>query len=197
MPAIFPTAYFGNISYFRKMCSSPRIEIESKEHFIKQTLRSRCEILSANGVQKLSVPVVKIHGSKTATGDVEISHATDWRKDHWKAIESAYASSPYFDHYGMEVKALVYNEERNLILFNLAITKCMLSWLAIDINFTLTSTYEPSLHVYDFQNKVGEVKTETVKPYIQVFSNSNTFVPDLSLLDLIFCEGPLARNWII
>ena len=197
MPAVFPTAYFGNISYFKKICTSSHVEIESKEHFIKQTLRSRCEILSANGVQKLAIPVVKRHGSKTATEDIEISHATDWRKDHWKAIESAYASSPYFDHYGMEVKALIYNEESNLILFNMLITKCMLSWLAIDINFTVTKTYDPSLHAYDFQNKVGENTTETIKPYIQVFSNSNTFVSDLSLLDLIFCEGPLARNWII
>ncbi len=193
MPVVLPTAYFGNISYFRALCAQSSVLIESKEHFIKQTFRSRCEILSANGIQRLSVPVKRIKGSKTPIDEVEITYETNWRKDHWKAIESAYASAPYFEHYAEEVKALIYDAETNLIRFNTLITKKIVNWLSIEIEFALTNEYQSSDTSIDFSSLAGNV----IKPYLQVYFNQTAFVPDVSILDLLFCEGPLARKWLI
>ena len=94
MAQIFPTSYFGNLSYYSALIKESSIVFEAKEHFIKQTFRNRCELLTGNGIQFISIPVLRKNGSKTSIDEVEISYDTDWRKDHWKAIESAYSNSP-------------------------------------------------------------------------------------------------------
>ncbi len=86
MPQIFPTSYFGNLSYYSALIKEFSIIFEAKEHFIKQTYRNRCEVLTGNGIQAISIPVIRKNGSKTAIDEVEISNDTDWKKDHWKAI---------------------------------------------------------------------------------------------------------------
>ena len=91
MNSVFPVAYFGNLVYFKSLLASKETVFEVHEYFVKQTLRSRCEIQSANGRIQLNIPVTKPHGSKTKMIDVEISYATDWQRIHWKSIESAYA----------------------------------------------------------------------------------------------------------
>ena len=90
MTPIFPTAYFGSISYYKSLFSFSSILIEGNENFIKQSLRNRCDIATSNGILQLSVPVRKINGSKTKSKVIEISNDTNWQKNHWKAIESAY-----------------------------------------------------------------------------------------------------------
>lgn len=186
MSTVFPTAYFGNLNYFSKIFNCEKITIEAKEHFIKQTHRNRCEILTAQGVQALSIPVIRINGSKTVIDQVTISHDTDWRKDHWKAIESAYSSSPYFEHYGNEVKELIYQEETNLLLFNDTIVKRVMKWLEIPVEYTFTTEYQLGK-----ESNNQEIKTN--QRYVQVFGEPNSFVDNLSILDAVFCLGPMAR----
>lgn len=128
--------------------------------------------------------------------EVEISDQTDWRKIHWKAIESAYSSAPFFDHYGREVEELIYQKEKNLIQFNLNIMQRIDQWLDLNGNYTCSQTYVSEnigtdLRLSDFTQQ------EPIKSYYQVFDPTGAFVPNLSILDLLFCEGPLARNWLI
>lgn len=189
MPPVFPTAYFGNLNYFRSLFHLQTIEIEAKEHFIKQTYRNRCEILTAQGIQALSIPVIRVNGSKTVIDQVTISHDTDWRKDHWKAIESAYASAPYFEHYGNEVKELIYQDETNLLLFNQAILQRIIQWLDIAVKINFTSNYQS-------KQQIIEENDNTTRKYIQVFGEPDTFTDNLSILDVIFCLGPIARKII-
>jgi hypothetical protein len=192
MAQIFPTSYFGNLSYYAALIQEPSIVIEAKEHFIKQTYRNRCEVLTGNGVQAISIPVIRKNGSKTSIDEVEISNDTDWRKDHWKAIESAYSNSPYFDHYGLEVKELIYNQETNLLKFNEQIHKRICTWLGIATDYKFSNEYSSiSESTYQFKEK------ELIKPYIQVFGDSNSFATNLSILDAIFCLGPMARKLIV
>lgn len=189
---VFPTAYFGNISYFRNLLASEEVYIETKEHFVKQTLRTRCTILGANGKQHLSVPVEKPLGSKTPMDQLLISHKEKWQKDHWKSIESAYASSPYFEAYDREVKELIYSEERNLIRFNHQITTSILNWLDCPYEIRFTEEYKAfdhDLRIHHFEDDLEP------KNYIQVFGQGG-FTHGLSILDLLFCEGPMARNFI-
>lgn len=189
---VFPTAYFGSIGYFRKLLKAEDVNIEAKEHFVKQTLRTRCTILGANGRQQLSVPVEKPLGSKTPMDQLIISYTEKWQKDHWKSIESAYASSPYFEAYDREIKGLIYSEQRNLLRFNNEITHSILSWLQLqkDVRFTTEySVFENDFRQFDFENEPEP------KKYIQVFDHGG-FSNGLSILDLLFCEGPMARNFI-
>lgn len=196
MNAVFPITYFGNIAYFRELANSECPLIETKEHFVKQTLRTRCTILTANGELQLTVPVVRKNGSKTLMEDIEISYDTNWRKIHWKAIESAYSSAPFFEHYGMEVEELIFQKETNLVEFNLNITERILNWLSIDLTLERSTTYLDTDEVNDFRSN-NFPSIEPIKRYQQVFAKKNEFIPNLSMLDLIFCEGPLARNWIV
>ena len=200
MISLFPTSYFGNINYFKTLASERNILIEGKEHFPKQTFRNRFEILTSNGIQSLSIPVNKINGTKTITEDIEISYLTDWRKDHWKAIESAYSSSPYFEHYGVEVHELIYQNENNLIKFNQKIIEQIINWLEIpsEINFTSEYTFgETSTN--DFRETLCSKKQNYNNQllYTQVFENQIGFTGNLSSLDPIFCLGPMARKLII
>jgi hypothetical protein len=196
MTSVFPIAYFGNIDYFRKLIAAQNVCIETKEHFIKQTVRTRCEILSANGKLVLSIPVERKNGSKTAMADVTIANQTEWRKMHWKAIESAYSSSPYFDFYSSEIYELIHQTEPNLIKFALTIQNRILHWLDIEKAFTLSTEYVKPLGNVDYRNDAFD-DFSGINSYIQVFSPSNAFEANLSILDVIFCEGPLARRWII
>ncbi len=195
MLSVYSTVYFGNYRYFKSLVQQEEILIEAKEHFIKQTYRNRCEILTANGIQALSIPVIRKNGSKTVIDEVEISYDTDWRKDHWRAIESAYSSSPYFDHYGMEVKELIYSEESNLLKFNNLIQKRILIWLDLSINTKFTSEYLVNDQIADFRNGLNESKSGELKQksYIQVFGHG-PFIPNLSILDAMFCNGPMIRK---
>jgi len=200
MISLFPTSYFGNINYFRTLAQEKNVLIEGKEHFPKQTFRNRFEILTSNGIQSLSIPVNKINGTKTLTEDIEISYLTDWRKDHWKAIESAYSSSPYFEYYGVEVHELIYQNENNLIKFNQKIIERIINWLEIpsEINFTSEYTFgETSTN--DFRETLCS-KKQNYSPqlkYTQVFESQIEFTENLSILDAIFCLGPMARKLII
>jgi len=196
MPAVFPVAYFGNIDYFRKLIASEHTIIETKEHYIKQTVRSRFTILSANGPLVLSIPIERKNGSKTSMDNAVLSTETDWRKIHWKAIESAYSSAPFFDHYGPEVHDLIYQKEASLVKFNSTITERIFEWLDLDKKLTFSSDYVSPQEALDFRNDEFD-DCSGIRSYTQVFSPTNQFEANLSILDLIFCEGPLARRWII
>ncbi len=195
MIPVFPTAYFGNILYFRSIIEHSDVMIESKEHFIKQTYRNRTEILTSSGVQQLSIPVIRKNGSKTVIEEVEIAFDTDWRKDHWKAIESAYSNSPYFEHYGSEVKELIYQNETNLLKFNQNILERIFSWLGIDTRTRFSEEFRNS------DTNISSSRTKESIPnkdkYVQVFGAPGEFEVNLSVLDAIFCEGPMTRKILI
>lgn len=196
MVTVFPTAYFGNIEYFRELVEAKNPVLETKEHFVKQTLRTRCDILTANGVHQLTIPVIRHNGSKTPIDEVVISYQNDWRKVHWKAIESAYSSSPFFEYYGIEVEEMVNQNESNLLKFNQGITERIFSWLDLDLELNYSDRYIDSEIIVDQRSNDFSVFKQ-MKPYKQVFAKEKEFFPNLSILDLIFCEGPLARKWIV
>lgn len=195
---LFPTAYFGSISYYQRLCGGKDIVIDGKEHFIKQTLRSRCEILGPNGVHTLSIPVIKHSGSKTPTDEVYLAE-TNWRKLHWKAIETAYGSAPYFDYYGMEVEELLSSPVSKLIELNTLIHQRICSWLDLEIPFQFADRYlfahevDTDLRMTDF----NDANNLLMQKYTQVFRSKQNCLLNLSILDLIFNEGPLARNWVV
>ena len=197
MTSVFPTAYFGSIAYFRELIRAQKVHIEAKEHFVKQSIRTRCDIQVSNGLRHLSVPVIKKNGNKTVMEDIEISYTDNWQNDHWRTISSAYASSPFFEHYGDEVKQLIFTSEKNLLKLNMRITEKVLEWLSIEnVEVEYTEEFTHPSAERDFRHYPFDDRLNT-KKYHQVFEPENKFIPNLSILDLIMNEGPMARKWFV
>jgi len=195
MASVFPTAYFGNVEYFKSLCVHQDCCIETKEHFIKQTIRSRCSILAANGAMVLSVPVNKTQGSKTPIEKVLLAVDNSWKLEHWRSIKSAYASAPFFDYYAYDIESILFNDFDSLIELNTAITKGVISWLNLPVKITFTAEYMADYYD-DFRTHAFDSNVAIPK-YIQVFPIENSCHSGLSILDLLFCEGPLARKWLL
>ena len=196
MTSIFPTAYFGSISYYKSLVQMEAISFELYEHYVKQSVRNRVTLLGANGMLNLSIPVEKPNGNKTFTKDIQISYAENWQKNHWKAIESAYAPSPYFEHYESEVKELIFSTISNLVDFNFQIHLKIIKWLSLPIQNQFTDNYTiNSNSINDYRN----LNWPTIENsnYIKVFNVENVSESDLSMLDAIFNLGPMARILLI
>lgn len=196
MPALFPPAYFAPISYFQKASQFESIVFEVCDTYPKQTLRNRMTILGSNGLQDLSIPVTKPNGSKTTTKDVVLSSEKSWRNTHLRAIQSAYASSPYFEHYALEIQELLMDESiDNLVKLNETCFEKIRLWLDLDVKVTNSINFVAQTDL-DFRNSFDSYNNQTVPFYQQVFTDRSSFQHDLSVLDAIFNLGPVARKLI-
>lgn len=194
---LFSTNYFGSIPYFQAIAYHDEIIIDLYEQYKKQSWRNRTQILESNGPMYLSVPVKRPNGSKTLVKDVRISNQSNWKKDHWKAIESSYKHAPFFFYYGHQIKELIDHKETNLILYNHKIFKQLLAWLDLDITTQLSENYQPPKNKKDYRISLNKKQFDYYQErYIQVFSDKFPFYPNLSILDLIMNQGPLSRNYI-
>lgn len=196
MRATFPTTYFGSIDYYQKMVDERAVNWEIYEHYVKQTIRNRMTIIGPNGIQALSIPVSKVNGNKTQTKDIQISRAEKWEKNHWKAIETAYGASPYFEHYAQEVHEFIYQKTNSLIEFNWNIHVRILKWLELPIETGFTTAYAVEIE-RDYRSAFEERNTQRSDSYVQVFLENGSFAPDLSILDAIFNLGPMTRKLLI
>ena len=146
----------------------------------------------------LSIPVNRPNGKNTLLKDVEISYSENWQKDHWKAIESAFQHAPFFFYYGEKLKELIFREEQSLIQYNFAILITLLDFLDIGIEVKISDNCSPVSASTDARVWLNKKEIEyPTAPYTQVFSNKFDFVPNLSIIDLVMNEGPLARDFIL
>lgn len=199
---LLSTAYFAPIRYFSKLAEYSNIYIEQHEHFIKQTYRNRMIILGANGPISLIVPVEKSRGQKINIKDLRISYDEEWQRNHWRTIFSAYNSSPFFEYYADDLEPFFRQKHKFLFDFNRQITETILEILDISVKFNFTEEFEQIPHeCLNFRENInpkvhwnGNDPHFVSQPYTQVFSEKFGFVPDLSILDLLFNEGPSAHE---
>ncbi|MBQ8957093.1 MAG: WbqC family protein [Bacteroidales bacterium] len=196
--SLFCTAYFPCISYMARFLSESEPLIEVYETYHKQTYRNRCRVMTANGVQSLSVPVVKVNGNHTMTKDMIISYKEPWQQVHRRCLESAYKASPYFDHYFDTIRPLFETRFERLIDLNDAALSTVLKMLKVKKYVVHTTDY-----VHETENDLREVfspkklaDASLYPAYYQVFSEKFPFAADLSVLDLVFNEGPEAMGYL-
>lgn len=193
---ILPSAYLPPISYFAHLLSGEEVVIDCGEHFVKRSLRNRTSIMTAQGAMRLTVPICNANRPRTKMGSVCIDNSKRWQHQHWIAIVSAYRSSPYFDHYAPYLEPLYMREWGSLVEFNRSLLSTIIKLLKMgQRGATITepsytdSYYEATVNDRDLRGKGSLEQGFTTPHYIQVFSDRIEFTPNLSMLDLLFCEG--------
>jgi hypothetical protein len=200
--ALLSTAYLGPIQYFTKFLIHPYQVIERYDHYAKQTYRNRCNILGANGILPLSVPVLKGQAHKSFVRDIRIDYNKKWQKLHWKSIESAYRHSPFFEFFSDEFHAHYHTKYEFLLEFNAALLNVILDSLDIESTIEYSDEFIDVIRkdTADYREIIHPKKDQTADPqflpveYQQVFSDRLGFRANLSIIDLLFNEGPNARS---
>jgi hypothetical protein len=199
MNYLFSAAYLPPVEYFIYLLKAETIFLDKYENYIKQTYRNRCYIYGPNGKQALSIPVSKPFGDKTPVKDIRISYLQRWQSIHWRSIEAAYNSSPYFLYYKDEIYRF-YNEKIDLLIdFNSELTKILMRLICIKKDIHFTTNYQQSHDgLTDLRNKISPKTDEisTFPEYTQVFSNKHGFLSNLSIIDLLFNEGPSTIDYL-
>lgn len=199
MMNILSLTYLGNIQWFAKLCFSDCV-IDVHEHYVKQSYRNRCNILTANGPASLTVNTVKASNwDKVSVRDTRIDYSKRWQHLHWQSLVSSYRSSPYFDHYAPEFEPFYQKRYEFLFDLNMELVEMVLRLIGCDKKVEVTDRYvdvvPPDAH--DWRNGMSDKPrlsrpdpAFSAEPYWQVFSDRMEFVPNLSIVDLLFCEGP-------
>ena len=203
-PILLSTAYLPPIEYIIQCLHYKAINIELFETFPKQTYRNRCHIATANGILPLAIPVKKTNGNHTFTKDIVLETNNRWNIIHWRAIHSAYSHSPYFLYYGDAFEAIYKNPPQTLIEFNSALLNVVFKLLKVDVDIHFTTNFEPlNTQTADLRNMIHpkqaldyEGKPDHFKMYTQTFSNKYAFIPNLSIIDLLFNEGPSSLDYL-
>jgi hypothetical protein len=188
------SSYLGPVSYYRQIANSKSVIIEQYDNYIRQTYRNRCRIASSNGIMDLSVPVRK-SGEKCRMKDIRIAYSDSWQQIHWRAIESAYSSSPFFEYYRDDFEPFFREKKEFLIDLNTELQSLVLKLMDISTPMiTFTTGYKDSfsekeLDLRDFFHPKKEYPY-VLKPYYQVFEHKFGFQKDLSIIDLLFNMGP-------
>jgi hypothetical protein len=178
------------------------ITFEQHEHYVKQSFRNRCYINTAQGPEMLVVPLTNKHG-KVPSKDVRIDYSIHWQNNHWRTLESAYRKAPYFEFYSDDLKNIIYRNQSFLFDLNLELLSFCLKCIRHKPIVSVSVTYEksPDSTFYDLRSVIHAKKPYSDRsiykptPYSQVFGNQ--FAANLSMIDLLFCEGPRTGSLLL
>lgn len=197
---LLSSAYLAPIQYYTKIISYNSVYIEYFEHYSKQSYRNRCTILGTNGPLNLSIPVKKELKLKVLTKDIRIDNYTRWKQIHLRAIESAYRSSPYYIYYLDNFEAVYQKNYDFLVDLNNELQKVIMELMSVDYNIHFTFGFKSVPGPFDDFSDSIHPKERMKKPdtnfisksYYQVFESRFGFIPNLSIVDLLFNMGPNA-----
>ncbi len=199
--ALLPMFYLPPVEYFSLINKHKAdICIEQHEHFPKQTYRNRASIYSPDGLLTLVVPVVKGSKVHTPVKDVKISYDFRWQRLHWMSLQACYRRSAYFEYYEDELAPFYEQQTTYLFEYNQRLLELISKLLKLKVVINYTDTYEAkySGKVLDLRHELSAKKLTTTeqKPYFQVFEERSGFLKNLSIVDLLFNQGPQAINYL-
>lgn len=214
MPVLLNTAFCPPVEYFALMAKEMTatrkalVYIEACENYQKQSYRNRCHFYSDTGRQALSFPIVHIDGSHNniPITEVEVDYSSGWVVRHERAIVSAYRTSAYFEYYADEFFAILDSRPVTLFSLNWSLTEFFIEKTGLYVDMRRTEDFCPfgsEMYGDDYREKIHPKKENAIlhelqleKPYFQVFSGKYGFIPNLSIMDLLFNEGPDSILWL-
>lgn len=196
--AVLNPGYFGPIDWFLAFINAEEIVWEYQDNYQKQTYRNRQYIYGANGLLSLNIPIIHAgnKNNRQKYREVRIENHTSWQKIHWRSLESAYRTSPFFEFYEKELAALYEKPFTYLMDFNYHCLQTLCSCLQVHKNAKQTScfykSFAHSAEVTDYRHLVKAKRPQSIKfeSYDQVFQEKHGFIANLSILDLLFNKGP-------
>lgn len=195
---LHPT-YLPSIANFVAMQKADTVTFEVHDNYQKQTYRNRALIYAVNGKLLLNIPVHHTQNNRQLYKDIKIAYNSNWQGLHWKSIQSAYYSSPFFEFYADDLQPLFEKKEPFLMDYNLKCFNVILDCLQLKLDIATSTTFEkhPTRHI-DLRPLVNHRKEteQNFEPYKQVFDDKHGFLTNLSILDLLFNEGPMAVNYL-
>lgn len=200
MQILLSSAYLPPVQYFAHLQSAEQVWIEQYDHYQKQTYRNRCVIAAPDGPLSLTVPIEKPNTQKAFMRDIRISDHGNWRHLHWNAIESAYNHTPFFEYYKDDFRPFYEKKFDFLVDYNEQLCQLVCQLIDIDTSLQRTESYvaEPSNTIIDLRDAIHPKKEVmddalfSAVPYYQVFQERLGFLPNLSIIDLLFNMGPEA-----
>ena len=179
---------------YKKVC------IEQHESYPKQTYRNRCEIYAENGKMALTIPVKKVFGNNTKTSDIQIFNGDRWYLNHWRAIESAYLASPFFLYYRDELESFYTGKHTSIPELTTSLIRLICELIEIDVDLSFSEEFEKEpVDALDMRFMISPKKSSTLDvfpEYIQVFDERHGFIPNLSIIDVLFNLGPETKSYL-
>lgn len=198
MNSLLLLTYFPSISHFAVMAQSENITFEMEDNFQKQTNRNRTYIYSPNGIQLLNIPVKHCKEAHQKTRDVLIENEFDWQKQHFKSLEAAYRSSPFFEFFEDDIRPIFEKKYTLLMDLNMEVLDIVTKCLRMKLEFSKTTEYFHEVeNISDFRYLAnGKKDPNSFGKYPQVFDDKHGFINNLSVLDLLFNEGKFAMDYL-
>jgi hypothetical protein len=192
---------FPSVILFKKLSDFTNIVFEQYEYYKKMSFRNRCRIAGAEGTIDLSIPLAKGRDQRSTIRDVRITGSRKWQSEHWKTLLSCYSRSPWFEFYGDGLEQLYRQPATFLTDWNLACFEWSIRSLGLEVGISFTDAWHktyPGAEWVDWRDRLlpksGTQQTTPPVFYRQVFEERTGFIPGLSILDLLFCEGKNARR---
>ncbi len=189
--------YLPSVAYFSQIAQYEEVIIEVCENYQKGSYRNRCQILGANGVMSMSIPLEKGKHQQTPIREVRINYTERWNVQHWQGIRSAYGRAPFWEFYADYFEPIFQKKHEFLFDFNLELFQICCKLLKIKPQLSFTSSYEKTIdnaEIIDLRNQIKPNLSFEMKKYPQIFEDRFGFVPDLSIIDLLFCMGNQAKG---
>ena len=198
MSILIHPSYFPSISHFVAISKADSLTLEMEDNFQKQTNRNRMYIYSPNGIQLLNIPIKHSNTLHQKIKDVKLETAFDWQKQHFKSLEAAYRTSPFFEYFEDDIRPIFEKKHTFLMDLNLQSMEIVSKCLRLEFDYDETAEYFHEVSdKKDFRGLInGKKDTTVIEPYTQVFGDKHGFINNLSILDLLFNEGRYAMEYL-
>jgi hypothetical protein len=195
---IIHPSFFPSISSFVAMAKADTVTFEMEDNFQKQTNRSRMYIYSPNGIQLLNVPIKHTKERHQRTKEVQLETAFDWQKQHFKSLEAAYRTSPFFEYFEDDIRPIFEKKHTFLMDLNMETMSIVSKCLGFEFDYNETTEYFHEVNdTIDFRNLInGKKDSSSFESYTQVFGDKHGYLNNLSILDLLFNEGRYAMDYL-